>query len=330
MPSRTTIAAIAALALLGGCAQAAIPTATGPSRASLAYLDAGTSGGLADDLAAHPSVQLSRPGAFAMSDAARPFLAALEAVVEPQREALAARLKADATVTAGLAGWARLDEAGRLALLRRVLAIGAEAMGCQVPSLTSLAADPDEPGLYAAYTAKRPVGEIVLYMTPIARGGAPVAISALVHELRHAAQDQLAASAAAQPAGSQAAILARAYAEAFDVVQAGGGEDALAYGDYVHLNIEFDAFQTGNQVAAMVAPTAAARTQLGFVDVKYGTDLAPVFDLQAAATQYEGAALFTAVNRSQFQAQRTAGPVAGTTERVRFPGGTGVGRRRGF
>lgn len=304
--------------LVAGCAGTGSPAATAIPRSALLHLDAGTSGGLSDDLAAHPSVQLARPGAYALAPEAAPFLDALEGVVAPQRRRIAERLRADAAVTAGIAGWARAGEADRLALLRRVMAIACEEWACAAPTIVVKTRDPAEPALFAAYASRNQVGEVVLYMTPLAAGGAVLAISALLHEVRHAAQDQLAFRAQALPAATPEGVLARSYAAAFAVVGELGGEDDLAYGDYVHLNVEYDAFQSGNQIAAILSGGTAPIAQLGFVDVKFTAALAPAFDLRAAARTSSGAALITAVNAAHAQAQRTGAPARRGRERLRI------------
>ena len=313
-----------ALALLTGCSAAPTPAVTAIASGGLAHLDAGTTGGLPEDLAAHPSVQLARPGAYTLTPEAAPFLEALETVVVPQRRRIAERLLRDAEAVSGLAGWTRGSEGARRGLIERVVAIASEAMGCEPPTLEIDTHDPGEPGLFAAYTAKGQAGVITLYLTPLSAGGPELAVSAVVHELRHAAQYQLTQAVPAAPVETPEGVLRQAYAESFDVVAALGGEADLSYGDYVHLNVEYDAFQSGNQVAALISSVAHATAQLGFVDVKFGPGLAPLFDLRAASTTTTGPALFTAVNTAHAQAPRTVITGRRGRERLRVPG---AGRR---
>lgn len=278
-----------------------------PAGMSTQAADTAAYGGLSADIAAHPSVQLARPKAYALTSAAVPFLAALSRTVEPQRLALAARLQQDALVSRGLAGWERAGAATQEAVLTRIATIQAEIMGCQVPAIATVAGQPEQSGMMAYFEpAGGTYGRIVLYPDTMARGGKYLAVATMVHEMRHAAQYQLLQSNQWN-AGTDLHALVEAYAASWQAIGDYGGQSELAYGDYAHLNMEFDAFQTGNQVAAILSQGAFTPNGYGFSDTHYQASGMPVvnlLDLRATLTDYP---LIAAVNRAEAQAARSYG-----------------------
>lgn len=307
MRIRSSLVAIALF--LSGCGTLNLPGVTTPAAQTTAVssaADAQSLGGLTNDVAAHPSVQLAKPLAFVLTAQARPFLAALEAKVVPMRQTLAERLAADATVSTGLSGWDRAATDAKMATLTRVAQIEAEVMGCAVPAIAKKVPTAADTGLMAYYQpAAFGAGTITLYTTTLAQKSKYVAVAVMVHEMRHAAQYQLFTASNSQDADT--ATLADAYEAAWSATEDLGGQSQLAYGDYVHLNVEYDAFQTGNQVAALLAEAANQTPGLGFVDMQYDASATPVYDLLAQTDVAAGQALIAAVNRAQYNAQRATG-----------------------
>lgn len=302
--------------VLAGCG-ALMPTPGLPPTGTTvsAAVDAAALGGLASDVAAHPAVQLARPLAYALTPEARPFLSALASEVEPLRRDLAAALKADAAASRGLADWDRSTTSARFAVLQRVAALQGEVMACEVPAVQLKSAG-QEAGLMAVYQPGTfGAGTITVYSETLSQRSEYVALSVITHEMRHAAQYQLFTSS--RPLSAEEATLADAYEAAWRAADDAGGESALSYGDYVHLNVEYDAFQTGNQVAALVSGTAFQVPGLGFVDVQYNAQAIPTFDLLAIGEGTSGVALISAVNRAQYEAERAIG---GSIPRQRAPG----------
>lgn len=303
---KRSFVALATLVVLAACT---VPgTLTGmPAGMSTQAADAAAYGGLAADVAAHPSVQLARPKAYALTSAAAPFLAALTRTVEPQRQALAARLQEDALVSRGLASWERAGTATQEAVLARIAAIQAEIMGCQVPTIVTMSGQPEQSGMMAYFEpAGGPHGRIVLYPDTMARGGKYLAVATLVHEMRHAAQYQLLQSNQWN-AGTDLHVLAEAYTASWQAISDYGGQASLAYGDYAHLNMEFDAFQTGNQVAAILSQGTFRPNGYGFSDTHYREHGVPVVDLLDMRKSLADYALIAAVNRAEAQAARSYG-----------------------
>jgi hypothetical protein len=298
---------LAAVLTLAGCGSplAGTPGGTGAVDTSL---DVGALGGLKDDIAAHPSVQLAQPRAFALTPASAAFLEALDRSVEPQRRALAQRLADDATVSTGIARWDRMAAADRFAMLERVADLEGEVMGFQVPPITP-STNTDDPNVQAYFQPENNgLGEIVIFTQTLARGNAYRAIATVVHEARHAAQFQLAFGSGAKTGDD--AVLGDAYASAWAYTNALGDESKLAYGDYVHLNAEYDAFQTGNEVAALLSGGALDTLGYGFVTTQYDRNGKAAFDPLGFAVESAGRDLIAAVNQAEAQLERTRGRTA--------------------
>jgi hypothetical protein len=302
LPLLTTLA-------LAGCQQ----TLTLPSATTLA---SDALGGLSSSVAAHASVETVAPLAFVLTPASAAFVQALDAAAEPERLELAKRLKADTTITSAIANWSRAGSTGRLAMLRRVAAIEGEVMGCQVPTVTEETSANAPSGMLAYFQADSGgVGEITIYSNAIASGGGYLALSMVVHEMRHAAQYQLVNADQAKLTADQR-TLATGYRTAWETVNALGGESKLSYGDYVHLAVEFDAFQAGNQVATLMSGGSFDQRGSGFVDTQYGVGGEPTLDLGTMIGNFSASELTGAVNLAQAKAEpaRTA---VGTVVRQR-------------
>ena len=292
---------------------ASLLTACGPNYAlglptalTTNALGADVLGGLPTAEAAHASVEAASPQAFVLVPTAVPFLSALTRTVEPMRQDLAKRMLADPTISQGLKAWTRTSTAGQLAVLQRVAEIEADVMGCQVPVITAGTGAPPQSGMMAIFQpGNGDTGQITLYSDSIAKGGKNLAIATVVHEMRHAAQAQLvSADQAGKPSGD-AHTLAVAYTSAWQTMDAWGGESQLAYGDYVHLAVEYDAFQTGNEVAAIVSSGAYDALGSGFIDVQYQADATPTLDLAGLMSKYTTRDLVGAVNLAEAQAMQT-------------------------
>lgn len=319
--------------LLTGCGSTlGLPTATtAPSSAQ----DAQALGGLPTSRAAHPSVELATPEAYALTPQSLPFLEALSRTVDPLRRTLASDLLADSTVTSALSNWNALGASDQLAALTRVEQLEAQVMNCQAPPISEQTGAPPQTGLMAYFEASASggIGQIVIYPQAIAQGGVTLAIATLVHETRHAAQYQLVQQDQANPLTGDAHILAQAYNASWQLMNQLGSEDSLAYGDYAHLNVEYDAFQTGNEVTAMLFGSQFNPLGIGFVDTHYSQTGTPDFDLLTYAQQYSGVQLFAAVNSAEYQAEQSATSVpysGGFRHRGSFPYGGYPGRRGGF
>lgn len=293
--------------VVSACAPAVVLTgAIGTLQSTAA--DADALGGLPDTYAAHPSIELAAPQAFVLSSASAPFVAALTRQMDPVRQAVASALAADTTVSRGLSAWDRSSGDAQLAVLKQVAAVTATVMGCRVPAIVSESGNPDSVGTMALYLGDTGAdGTITLYPDTFARGGKYLAVATVVHEMRHAAQDQLIESGQAS-ANADLKTLADGYTGAWQAVGALGSESKLAYGDYVHLTFEFDAFQTGNQVATLLSGGTFDSTGNGFVDVRYRLGQTPVLDLIGLTARYADRALIAAVNAAEAQAERSQGP----------------------
>src|SRR5262249_33823490 len=142
----------------------------------------------------------------------------------------------------------------------------------QVPDVVQQTGAPPSSGMMAYFQSSTTGnGTIVLYVDEIAQAGKYMAIASVVHEMRHAAQYQLVAAnrglfSALDPGQKP---LASAYAAAWQAMDALGGESSLAYGDYAHLNVEYDAFQTGNEVASILSNGQFDASGFGFLDTHY-------------------------------------------------------------
>lgn len=290
--------ALAAL-LLSACSLQASPLAMSPRVATA--LDAAARGGLAADVAARPSVQLSAPAAYTLTAASQPFVEALDRQVAPQRLALASAIEADATIQRGLAGWSRLETQDRLTLLERVAELTARSMASRTPPVDVQDRAAGSANVMAFFENDgSDLGRVVLYQDTIAGAGAEIAVATVIHEVRHAAQYQLMRQS---PADADAQALAGGYSAAWQAIHQAGDESTLTYGDYAHLTIEFDAFQTGNTVAALLFGSRFDPTGLGFVDTHASARGAMKLDLLQLGATLQDAELIGAVNRAQAEAQ---------------------------
>jgi hypothetical protein len=312
------VALLALTCLLSGCQNLSAPSQVASQASDYASL-----GGLSDALGAHPSVELQAPLAFALTPNAFPFLQALARVVEPLRLQLAQSLMSDRSVSQGLAGWELANGTTQLSVLKRIAAIEGSVMNCQVPPLIEQAGPADQTGVMAYYQpGTSDIGQVVLYPDAIAQGGKYLALSTLVHEMRHAAQYQLVQSkqAGQLSAGSDNATLATAYAAAWSAMDSLGGESKLAYGDYAHLNVEYDAFQTGNEVATIVSQGAFSALGYGFVDAAYSQASKPQLNLLTLTGQYAGSQLVAAVNQAEYRVETSQGSGQPSIKRPRHRG----------
>lgn len=301
---RRLLALLAATQLLSACGT--LPGTSLPEALTTTALGADQLGGLPSGEAAHASVEAAQPTAFVLVPEASEFLMALESSVEPMREKLATILKSDATVTQGIGRWSTGGSKGQLATLSRVATLEAEVMGCQAPSVVEDAGTPPQQGMLAYYQpGTTDLGQITIYTASMTAGGPYLAIATLVHEMRHAAQYQLVEANSMGGLGLSAdqRTLASWYSNAWQVMDAWGGEAQLSYGDYAHLAVEYDAFQTGNEVASLVSGGTYSALGSGFVDAQYTTTTTPKLDLATILSQYGAGDLVGTVNAAEARAE---------------------------
>jgi hypothetical protein len=75
----------------------------------------------------------------------------------------------------------------------------------------------------------------------------------------------------------------------------------------VHLNAEYDAFQTGNQVAALLSGGQLDTLGYGFVTTQYDKNGKATFDPLGFSVEAAGRDLIAAVNQAEAQLERTRG-----------------------
>lgn len=309
---------------LTGCSTP-LMSALGANSSTISVRGDGTDtlGGLSNSEAAHASVEAQAPTAFVLTSNGTGFVAALDRNVKPLRTTLASTLAADTTVMQGLNGWSSLTTKNRLAVLQRVAALEGQVMNCQVPPVVASSASPPVSGMMAFYQpGDSDIGQVTLYSSSLASGDKYLALATLVHEMRHAAQFQmvLADQGSKLQATTDEHLLATNYAAAWSAMDSLGGESDLAYGDYVHLDVEFDAFQTGNEVASLVSGGSFDATGSGFVDVQYSKSDAPVFDLSSLMPQFETTDVTGAVNLAEYQLEHTRSTPTGSNTGSPFGG----------
>jgi hypothetical protein len=248
----TRFALLAMAALLAACA----PVSTAAQ------------GGVPNDDGAHPSVEQAHPLAYVLTPASRPFLEALERVTGPQRLAVAQRLKGDAKVTDGLAGWKRLDEDAAFAVLQRAGQLACDELGYDLPATRVQAgALVERAGLYDDAT-----DTITVYADLLKEPVAAKALATMLHEVRHGIQHRIVALA--KPDADLATL-----AKGYKARPAAGTPDA--YGDYAHLTTEYDAFQFGNAIATIVTKGKFDDARFGTVDTHFDVNGRVAFDLLA-------------------------------------------------
>jgi hypothetical protein len=331
--SRRLLAVLAGT-LIAGCSQA---VATLPDSGLLvpASLDPRVTAGLPADVAAHAEIQSMAPAAFALMPDSLPFVQALSRSVDPLRQQLAQSLSADPALRQGMTNWDRLDNNGRLALLQRVAEFQGQVMRFSVPPIIMSPTAPAQANLMAVFDpAEGTLGQIIIYPAAVARGARFLALSTLVHEMRHAGQYQMIRGDLTVPVAEAGDLdlLESAYSAAWTAMDTLGGQSRLSYGDYAHLNVEYDAFQTGNQVAAIVSQGQFDQVGYGFVDTHYQANATPVFSLLNATTRMAGVELVASVNAAQAKSEkgRTVNRLRQPTVRVTLPKRvvTRPGRRR--
>jgi hypothetical protein len=246
------------------------------------------------------------------------FLAALANSVEPQRLAIAQQIKADSSVTRTLSNWNAAGSSAQLAALQRVETIECGVLDISAPAIVVDNGTPPQAGLMALYQpGTNDAGQVTLYASALSTGDPYLALATLVHEVRHAAQYQLVLNYEAGGLGLTAdqRTLAAAYDTAWQAMDAWGGEGSLSYGDYAHLAVEYDAFQTGNEVATIVSGGSYNAGGSGFIDTQYKVVGQPQLDLSTLVTKDAESVLVGAVNSAEAQSEAVSAPMgrAGTT-----------------
>jgi hypothetical protein len=273
---------LAIAAIAAGCAPVDVPK---PVSAS----DAAAQGGVPHDDGAHPSVEQAHPLAYVLTPASRPFLVALDRVAGPQRLAVAKRLQADAKVTQGIAGWKQLDADAAFAVLQRAGQLMCDELGYAMPpTKVQPGALKDRAGLYDDES-----DSITVQGDLLKEPSAYKALSTMLHEVRHAVQHRI--THAATP-DEDLAVLAKGY----KARPAAGSPEA--YGDYVHLTTEFDAFQFGNAVATILSKGKFDDTRFGTVDTHFDANGKVIFDLLALPADADLKARILAANVAEADA----------------------------
>ncbi|MDB5100269.1 MAG: hypothetical protein JWM80_4690 [Cyanobacteria bacterium RYN_339] len=241
------------------------------------------------DDGAHPSVEQAHAKAYVLTTPSRPFLEALARVAGPQRLAVAKRLQADATVKDGIAGWGLLDEAAAFKLLQYAGRQMCEELGYEPPTMKV------QPGVIANRAGLYDDASDTLAINAelLKTRSAYSALATVLHEVRHAIQHRI---VAATQTDNDLVTLAAGYK-----ARPAAGNPA-AYGDYVHLTTEFDAFQFGNCVASILSKGKFDDTQFGTVDTHFDAKGLVIFDLLNLPAELDLKGRILAVNVAEADA----------------------------
>lgn len=244
-------------------------------------------------------MEAKAPAGFALMPESAEFRQVIESRAEQDRLTLARAILADSNVMNSFADWQRESSSQQVATLEAVAAIEGKTFGFTPPPLKSASGVPSDGTLGYFMPARSGIGAVTIYPTAIARGDKWQALDVIVHEMRHAYQDQLmhAAAAGRLAEGTPDRTLAEAYYQSQLVISKVGGEDNLSYGDYAHLNMEFDSFETGNKVAEMVSRGEADTSHLGYVDTQYTAAGSAQVDLASLESRVGADGLLDAVNQ---------------------------------
>ncbi|HEY9854755.1 MAG TPA: hypothetical protein V6D05_03390, partial [Stenomitos sp.] len=223
--------------------------------------------------------EVKHPDAFALTPEEDAFREAVQATLEPQRRRLADAILHDSDVMANLNRWETLDSATQLATLRRVADLQGRVMGFTPPAFDTKPGIPSN-GTLGYFAPSN--NSVTVYPEAMAKAGKWAPFVTIVHEMEHAHQFAMIQQAKAQPPkqGTPESTVVSGFAQSMRI-----NEKGLEYQDYAHLNVEFDAFQTGNQVAAIVSHGQADTRFLGTVDEQYDARGNARLDLEALEQQ---------------------------------------------
>ncbi|MDB5096952.1 MAG: hypothetical protein JWM80_1373 [Cyanobacteria bacterium RYN_339] len=249
------------------------------------------------------ATEAKAPEGFVLSKETQDFRKAMDGQGDKQRMALAKQIAGDQTVMGAFGNWSKLSEKDQMATLDRVVAMEGKVMDFTPPPMSTATGVP-ETGTLAYFQGGRDgIGKVVLYPEAIAKGDRWTALATVTHEMRHAYQFQLVMKAANKKIaeGTVDMTLAYGFYQANQVISKVGGEDNLSYGDYSHLNNEYDAFATGNMIAAVVSKGEANTSGLGFVDVQYKPSGEPYAGLAFIESKVGAAKLLEALNNLELK-----------------------------
>lgn len=279
--------------LLAGCGVQAVPTAVTRTGAVAARaLEPAKFFGRAE-------VQAQSPLAFSTQAAAAEAVAAIERVEAPKRDALVAALRQDATLNARLQAWPTLGWDAQVPVLKQVMAIECRVLGFQAPALR-FSDEPRRESYFDFDPAHPGLGTVILYPRGIAEDKNPYAsLLLLIHEVRHAAQFQMAYGTGGADAATP---LAKAFKASFETQKRLYG--SLNFCDFCSLMNEYEAFQCGNYVVGALTGWTVDTADMGCLSSQYDAQGQPKLDLAALQAQHPADVLgaFNELERPQFQA----------------------------
>jgi hypothetical protein len=261
-----------------------------------------------DKFLANAAFEAKSPAAYILSAESADFLKAEYSQADSQRQQLAKRITGDSSVSGAFKSWETQSDDNKMAALKQIANLEGEVMGFTVPPMNTKSGVPADGTMAFFAGAHDGIGSVTLFTEAIAKGDKFAAIATVTHEMRHAYQFQLVQKAAKKKIqqGSTDYTLAVGFFQADKAIGAAGGEDNFSYGDYCHLNNEWDAFATGNMVAAIVSQGKANTSGLGFIDVQYKADGTPYLPLAALAAKVGAGKLLDAVNQVEVKVMQAS------------------------
>ena len=253
-------------------------------------------------LLASAAVEGKDPSAFVLSPDNADFRSALAQVIDPNRQKFIAAIKGNPDLMNKFQNWNTLAQADQVATLKQVSDLEGQVMGFTPPPIVTKPGVPGDGTLgFFAPDPQGGLGSVTLFPDAIAKADNWTPLVTISHEMEHAHQDQIVKAAAAGQfaAGSPEATLAKGFSSADQGIEQVGGENKLNYGDYAHLNNEYDAFRFGNPTGAVVSDGAANTSDLGFVDAQFDKTGAPLLDINQLAQQVGPDNLLSAVNQKE-------------------------------
>lgn len=252
---------------------------------------------------ANAAVEGKAPGAFILTAQSKAFLAAESSQADGQRRDLARQIAGNSGVMGAFGQWDGQSQTDKLNVLKQIAEMEGRVMGFQPPPMTTKSGVPSDGTMAYFAPARDGIGSVTLFPAAIAKGDRWAAIATVTHEMRHAYQFQLVEKASKNgiAKGSVDYTLALGFYQADMMINKAGGEDKFSYGDYCHLNNEWDAFATGNMIASIVSKGEADTSGLGFADVQFSASGSPLISLSALAAKAGEDGLLDAVNQAEVQ-----------------------------
>lgn len=253
-------------------------------------------------LLASAQTEASAPGAFVLSAQNADFRKALGQTIDPKRQQFITALQGNRDIMSKFDSWESLTPTDKVATLKQVADLQGQVMGFTPPPILTKAGVPKDGMLgFFAPDERGGLGSVTVFPAAMAKTDKWTPLVTITHEMQHAHQDQIVKAAAngAIKEGTPESILARGFANADQGIEKVGGEDNLTYGDYAHLNNEFDSFRFGNSVGTVISKGEADTSGLGFVDAQFDTTGKPLVDLEQLAAQVGPNNLLDAVNQKE-------------------------------